>query len=439
VKHTFHAAGYSRLPFEELIVEIQSTSQFTSSLRYSPTDPQRTVAAPQSTEGDKTTISSAARDLYYASTQAGDWRSSSDHWAIPQYMPMNHANWIHMHHASNSQRDVLYLLALAMQAETASAADSTITAADWKGKFPPENDDALKELADLLTYRASLPPGFRDMSTASTAPLRSGLTNAQLDLLYQVAVDQRIQTRRLAFSIGMYETRPNASQARPSDTAMPELHSGGEESAVSADSRASTAVRTTGSIQSRGAGTGFTSPAGGSGTVPNLLQPLKDYLAGLSSHISAQFMEYLPQNNVAMPPSSFSYDPEGNIQLPPDYKYAGEFLQALENKPSLAKDMRIAAAITSHLNEMMKTYPFKEGDAISKTLYEYSNYINDKSRQKPVLPGVQPLITPEERLLSKVASDLGNVVSEHRALFLSDMYKYLYVNDSHKVTIALNL
>jgi len=95
-------------------------------------------------------------------------------------------------------------------------------------------------------------------------------------------------------------------------------------------------------------------------TLPPLLLPNQKNIDALTKHISAAFPRFLAQNHVPYPPSSVTYDERGQIQLPADYPYAEQFKQALEDNPTLARELSAVSALTSHLVEMRKAIPFQE-------------------------------------------------------------------------------
>ena len=105
-------------------------------------------------------------------------------------------------------------------------------------------------------------------------------------------------------------------------------------------------------------------------TLPPLLLPSQHNIDALASHISRTFPQFLAQNNIPFPPASITYDNQGQIQLPPDYPYAAEFKQALENHPAMARELSTVNALTSHLVEMKKSIPFQQEYAAATTQAE---------------------------------------------------------------------
>lgn len=105
-------------------------------------------------------------------------------------------------------------------------------------------------------------------------------------------------------------------------------------------------------------------------TLPPLLLPTQKNIDALTKHISAAFPQFLAQNHIPYPPSSVTYDNQGKIQLPADYPYAAEFKQALDNNPTLARELSAVSALTSHLVEMRKSIPFQQEYAAATTQAE---------------------------------------------------------------------
>lgn len=302
------------------------------------------TASPRSS-ADVASISQAARDLLAANENADgfDYSAGSQRpttanaatskfgqnvyvspdawrkvvWRPPDHTGWNMANGLHIHQVQLVQRDVLYLLALGMQAETANATKSADTAVDPANMFQPKDDEALKELADLFTYRASLLPGQSDASTASTAPARTGLTSEQLDQLYQVAVDQRAQLYSISVSLGAWaRVETPAAQAHSADGDARAPHAADAKSSASSKNHVTNGGRISHGAQHPSIDSHTMIRAeGASGTFPSLLKPLQDYLDAKRSHISAELSDYLTQNTIPAMPSSISYDPSSAIEI----------------------------------------------------------------------------------------------------------------------------
>lgn len=105
-------------------------------------------------------------------------------------------------------------------------------------------------------------------------------------------------------------------------------------------------------------------------TLPPLLLPNQKNIDALSSHISATFPQFLAQNNIPSAPASITYDHAGKVQLPPDYPYATQFKQALEDNPTMARELSTVNALTSHVVEMKKAIPFQQEYAAAATQTE---------------------------------------------------------------------
>lgn len=68
----------------------------------------------------------------------------------------------------------------------------------------------------------------------------------------------------------------------------------------------------------------------------------------LSAHASDKMKAFLKEHEIPAGPDKITYDNEGQINLPPDYPYAAEFEQALEDDPAMARELQTISALTSH-------------------------------------------------------------------------------------------
>ena len=118
-------------------------------------------------------------------------------------------------------------------------------------------------------------------------------------------------------------------------------------------------------------------------TVP-LLMPTQQNVAALAKDVSAKMPGFLSAHGIPSAPASVTYDNMGQIQLPADYPYADAFKQALADQPSMERELRTTAALTSSMVEMNKSMPFQqeylaansraEADAVvAKYSYLFSN------------------------------------------------------------------
>ena len=118
-------------------------------------------------------------------------------------------------------------------------------------------------------------------------------------------------------------------------------------------------------------------------TVP-LLMPTQQNIAALAKDVSAKMPGFLSAHGIPSAPASVTYDNMGQIQLPADYPYADAFKQALADQPSMERELRTTAALTSSMVEMNKSMPFQqeylaansraEADAVvAKYSYLFSN------------------------------------------------------------------
>jgi hypothetical protein len=112
---------------------------------------------------------------------------------------------------------------------------------------------------------------------------------------------------------------------------------------------------------------------------PPLLLPNQNNIDALSNHISATFPQFLEQNNIPSAPSSITYDNQGQIQLPSDYAYASELKQALEDNPTVARELSTLHALTSHWVEIKKSSPFQQEYAAAATQAEINAVITKYS------------------------------------------------------------
>ena len=118
-------------------------------------------------------------------------------------------------------------------------------------------------------------------------------------------------------------------------------------------------------------------------TVP-LLMPTQQNIAALAKDVSAKMPGFLSAHGIPSAPASVTYGNMGQIQLPADYPYADAFKQALADQPSMERELRTTAALTSSMVEMNKSMPFQqeylaansraEADAVvAKYSYLFSN------------------------------------------------------------------
>lgn len=118
-------------------------------------------------------------------------------------------------------------------------------------------------------------------------------------------------------------------------------------------------------------------------TVP-LLAPTLQNIAALAKDVSAKMPGFLSAHGIPSAPASITYDNMGQMQLPADYPYADAFKQALVDQPSMERELRTTAALTSSMVEMNKSMPFQqeylaansraEADAVvAKYSYLFSN------------------------------------------------------------------
>ena len=94
-------------------------------------------------------------------------------------------------------------------------------------------------------------------------------------------------------------------------------------------------------------------------TVP-LLMPTQQNIAALAKDVSAKMPGFLSAHGIPSAPASITYDNMGQMQLPADYPYADAFKQALADQPSMERELRTTAALTSSMVEMNKSMPFQQ-------------------------------------------------------------------------------
>lgn len=85
-----------------------------------------------------------------------------------------------------------------------------------------------------------------------------------------------------------------------------------------------------------------------------LLLPNARNLNALQQHISSVMPSFLAEHNIASAPETVRFDGEGKVQLPEDYPYADEFQQALTEDPGMARRLRTANALGSHMVEIQR-------------------------------------------------------------------------------------
>lgn len=106
----------------------------------------------------------------------------------------------------------------------------------------------------------------------------------------------------------------------------------------------------------------FTPPVqtGATFELPPLLLPSQRNIAALRDHVSAAMPEFLAQHGITKAPASIEYDNRGQMILPADYAEADAFRQALAATPTLDRELRTSAALSSHLVEMNKSLAFQQ-------------------------------------------------------------------------------
>ncbi|NVK19893.1 MAG: hypothetical protein HWE30_14435 [Methylocystaceae bacterium] len=79
-----------------------------------------------------------------------------------------------------------------------------------------------------------------------------------------------------------------------------------------------------------------------------LILPTADNIKALSQHGEEKFNALLSDYGIPEAPREISYDREGRLVLPDDYAYKDELTQALDENPTMARELSTIAAITSH-------------------------------------------------------------------------------------------
>lgn len=113
--------------------------------------------------------------------------------------------------------------------------------------------------------------------------------------------------------------------------------------------------------------------------LPPLLMPSQQNVDALTAHISKVFPGFLADNNIPLAPKEISYDNQGQLQLPADYPYADELRTALNDNPSMARELSTVNALTSHVVEMRKSIPFQEEYAAAASQAEANAVIEKYS------------------------------------------------------------
>ena len=124
--------------------------------------------------------------------------------------------------------------------------------------------------------------------------------------------------------------------------------------------------------------------------VPFLL-PSPDNITAISEHVSERLKQVMAKHGLPAAPEQITYDNEGRMQLPPDYPYAEDFKQALQDNPGLDRELRTVNALTSHYVEIQKSAPFREEYAAARTQAEaeaiiskYSYLFNDNRQSSSI-------------------------------------------------------
>lgn len=119
--------------------------------------------------------------------------------------------------------------------------------------------------------------------------------------------------------------------------------------------------------------------------------PSPDNISAISQHVSERLKQVMAEHGIPAAPEQITYDNEGRMHLPPDYPYAEDFRQALEDNPGLEREMRTVNALTSHYVEIQKSAPFREEYAAARTQAEadaiiskYSYLFNDNRRSSSI-------------------------------------------------------
>ena len=102
----------------------------------------------------------------------------------------------------------------------------------------------------------------------------------------------------------------------------------------------------------------FSPPAAGSNAeLPPLLMPTQENIDALSKHLSAVFPKFLSDNGIPYAPASISYDQQGQPEFPADYPYGEQLKKALQDSPSMAKEIATTYALAdtkAALDDAMK-------------------------------------------------------------------------------------
>ena len=100
-----------------------------------------------------------------------------------------------------------------------------------------------------------------------------------------------------------------------------------------------------------------------------LLMPSANNIAALTADVSSRLKQVLSGYGISAP-QSISYDGNGKMILPDDYQHRDKWQQALEENPSLERELRTVNALTSHYVELQKLAPFNEEYAAAQTQAE---------------------------------------------------------------------
>lgn len=102
----------------------------------------------------------------------------------------------------------------------------------------------------------------------------------------------------------------------------------------------------------------FSPPARGlSAELPPLLMPTQENIDALSKHLSAVFPKFLADNSIPYAPASISYDQQGQPEFPADYPYGEQLKKALQDSPSMAREIATTYALAdtkAALDDAMK-------------------------------------------------------------------------------------
>jgi hypothetical protein len=142
----------------------------------------------------------------------------------------------------------------------------------------------------------------------------------------------------------------------------------------------------------------FSPPAAGSNAeLPPLLMPTQENIDALSKHLSAVFPKFLADNGIPYAPPSISYNNEGQPEFPADYPYGEPLKKALQDTPSMAKEIATTYALADTKAALDDAMTFQQEyrqassqNAVQSVIAKYADLLAGSNRSSLIAMGFTP-------------------------------------------------